>query len=252
MKRYVIAAVALLALGMGPSVERSHLYRVVDRRDLDGSVLLVRAVHPQRIGTAPFAPAGPGEFVAVTEFLRVRERGIPAGHSSLIGELPAVTWKDGTIMPGDWTGIFRGQTSTFLEPGEVVRLVGVSSSVRALRMDVETVCRFEAAGKRLRGRIDFVLPDGSGETSLDEVNAAVRKVFEPLDLSRVLEQCDPKTGKPPIALRIGMKIHEVEVLLGGKPGEALQEGGGVVLDYGAVKLVTRGDTVTDILIPTPQ
>jgi hypothetical protein len=253
MKNYGIIVMALLVLGMGPSGERAqHYYKIVDRRDIDGSVLLVRAVHSHRVGTAPFSAGGPGELVPVTEFFRVRERGIPAGYPSLVGDLPAVTCEGGKIIPGDWEKIFKGRPSTFFEPGEVVRLVSVSSSSRTVRMDIEAVCRSEAVGKRLRGRIDFVLSDEVGEIVLDKANAAVRKVLEPIGLSRVFEQCDPKTGKPPITLRKGMKVHEVEVIFGGKPAETVEEADGVVLDYGVVRLVTRGDTVTDILIPIPQ
>ncbi len=68
--------VALALLGGTPPVE-DVAYRVVDRRELDGTVLLVRQVPAQRVGGEPFAAATHWELRPVTAFFRVREGRIP-------------------------------------------------------------------------------------------------------------------------------------------------------------------------------
>ena len=115
-------------------------------------------------------------------------------------------------------------------------------------MDLESVCRPEAVGKHLRGRVDFILSAQISKKTFAEANAVVGAVLEPINLARVLEHCGPINGKPPMVLRIGVPIGEVLSLLGPSL-EELEETGRKIFNYGTVRVQVRDGKVTSIVIP---
>ena len=223
-------------------------YRVVDRRQLDGSVILVRKVLPKRLGKNPFTAADFWKLIPVSEFFRVRSGRIPARYVSLKGDPPAITFEAGNVVPNSWTNLFGGTPRTFFETGEIVRLVKLNSSFKTVRMDLESVCRPEAVGKHLRGRIDFVLSGQVGGKTFAEANDAVGTVLEPVDFARVLENCDPVTGKPPTVIHVGMRIEDIKTLLG-PPLEEFEGAQGTTLTYEVIRVQVRDGRVNEIMIP---
>ena len=200
-------------LWVGPVDSQDIHYRVVDRRQLDGSVILVKKVLPKRLGKNPFKAADFWKLDPVSEYFRVRSGRIPARYVSLKGDPPAITFEAGNAVLNSWTNLFGGTPRTYFETGEIVRLVKLNSSFKTVRMDLESVCRPEAVGRHLRGRIDFVLSGQVGEKTFGEANAAVGTVLEPVDYARVLESCDPATGRPPAVIHVGMRVEEIQTLL---------------------------------------
>ena len=214
IKRLFFISMILVLFWVEPVDSQSIRYRVVDRRQVDGSVILVKKVPPKRLGKNPFKAADFWRLDPVSEYFRVRSGRIPARYVPKKGDPPAITFEAGNVAPNSWTNLFGGTPRTFFETGEIVRLVRLNTAFKTVRMDVESVCRPEAVGKRLRGRVDFVLSGQVGEKTFDEANSAVGAVFEPVDLARVLESCDPETGQPPTVIQVGMRIEDIEALLG--------------------------------------
>jgi len=81
-------------------------YRVVDRRQMDGSVILVRKVPPRRLGRDPFSAADFWKLIPVSEFFRVRSGRVPARYVSSKGDPPAITFEAGEVVPNSWTNLF--------------------------------------------------------------------------------------------------------------------------------------------------
>ena len=73
-------------------------------------------------------------------------------------------------------------------------------------------------------------------------------VLEPVDYARVLESCDPETGKPPALIRVGMRVEEIQSLLG-PPLEEFEEAQGTTLNYEVIRVQVRDGRVNEIMIP---
>jgi hypothetical protein len=239
------ASLAVMALA-APAVGQD--LRVVDRREIDGSVLLVPRAPRQPTGRKPFLAATHWDLTPASEFFRVRDGRIPARRVGPKGDPPAVTYRGGQVVGNSWTNAFGGSAEVWLEKGEIVRLVGLNGAFKTVRMDLEAVCRAPERGKRLRGRVDFGLSGQVGGKTLDEANTAVGAILEPMDLSRVLEVCDPETALPPPALFPGTSYPDV-VRLMGEPRKSWPEADGHVLDYGPVQLLVRAGAVAEIRVP---
>lgn len=221
-------------------------YRVVDRRELDGSVLLVRQVPAQKVGRQPFVAATHWELTPATRFFRVRDGRIPARRVGRLGDPPAVTYRGGAVVGNNWTNAFGGEPSAFFGEGEIVRLVSLNASFSTVRMDLEAVCR--EVGRHLRGRVDFNLSGQIGSKSLEEANAAVRPILDPLDLSRVMDTCDPETGEPPLVVAPGTDYAALRRRLG-EPRLRNVEGDTEVFDHSVIRLVVRAGRVDKIIVP---
>ena len=116
-------------------------YRVIDRRQIDGSVILVKKVLPKRVGKNLFKAADFWKLDPVSEYFRVCSGRIPARYVSLKGDPPAITFEAGNVVPNSWTNLFGGKPGTFFETGEIVRLVRLNTAFKTVRMDLESVCR---------------------------------------------------------------------------------------------------------------
>jgi hypothetical protein len=219
-------------------------FRVIDRRATDGSVIVVRHVPRRATGGKPFLSAGHWDLTPSSDFFRVREVRIPARHAGTRSDPPAITMRDGKVAPNNWTNAFGGSPSTFFEPGEIVRLVRLNAAFKIVRMDVESVCRQEARGRRLRGRVDVVLSGQVNAATFEEANKGVAQVLEPVELARVLEVCDPETGEPPLRITVGMPAKAVQQRLGEPEGDQ-----GSILDYRDVKLEVRNGSIVSISVP---
>lgn len=244
MRRSITTAALWIAAAAAAAEEVS--YRVVDRRELDGSVLLVRKVARQRVGDKPFLAGSHWDLKPATELFRVRDAKIPARHVGPKGDPPAITFRQGEIAKNSWTNMLGGKPETWFERGEVVRLVNLNCAFKTVRMDLEAVCR--EIGRRLRGRVDFGLSGQVGGKTLEEANEAVAAVLEPIDFSRVYETCDPETGAPPVTVSQGTTYAEVKERLG-HPRSSRAEGSGYVVDYDVVQFQVRDGVVAKIVIP---
>jgi len=80
-------------------------YRVVDRRQLDGSVILVKNVLPKRLGKNPFRAADFWRLDPVSEYFRIRSGRVPARYVPLKGDPPAITFEAGNVVPNSWTNL---------------------------------------------------------------------------------------------------------------------------------------------------
>ncbi len=242
------AAVLLLLLG-GKTPPEEVTYRVVDRREVDGTVLLVRQVAPEKVGDQPFVAAAHWELRPVTSWFRVRGGRIPARRIlPSVMDPPAITYKAGEVAKNSWTNVLGGEGSTFFERGEVVRLVNLNAAFSSVRMDLEAVCRPDDVGRHLRGRVDFGLSGQTGAKTFDEANAAVRAVLEPMDLSRVMEICDPETGQPPLVVSLGGDYSRLRKRLG-EPRLQDVKDGAEVFDHYAIRVVVRGGRIEKIIVP---
>ncbi len=217
-------------------------FRVVDRREVDGTVLVIRSVPRKSTGGKPFLSANFWELMPSTDFFRVKEIRIPARHTK--GDPPAVTMRDGKIGENNWTNAFGGSPGTWFEPGEIVRLVRLNAAFKIVRMDVESVCRPSERGRHLRGRVDVVLSGQVNAATFDEANRAVGQVLEPMELARVLEVCDPETGQPPLVVRPGTPARSIRDRL----GEPDEDTGGM-LDFGVIRFAMRDGVVERIIVP---
>lgn len=241
------AALLLLLLGAKPAPEEIA-YRVVDRRELDGSVLLVRQVRAEKVGDQPFTAAVHWELRPVTRFFRVRDGRIPARRILLlkIMDPPAVTYRAGEVVGNNWTNALGGEGSTFFEKGEIVRLVNLNAAFSSVRMDLEAVCR--DVGRHLQGRVDFALSGQVGGKTFDEANAAVRAILEPMDLSRVMETCDPENGQPPFVVAPGGDYAKLRKHLGEPRLRDLVDGAEVI-DHLEIRVVVRAGKIEKIIVP---
>ena len=248
IRRIFSISMAVILFGVEFVDSRDIRYRVVDHRQLDGSVILVQKVLPKRLGKNPFKAADLWRLEPVCAYFRVRNERIPARYVSKKGDPPAITYEAGKVVPNSWTNLFGGKPGTFFETGEIVRLVRLNTAFKTVRMDLESVCRPEAVGKRLRGRVDFVLSGQVGERTFDEANAVVSAVFEPVDYARVLESCDPDTGKSPATIQVGMRVEEIQTLLG-PPVEEFEEAEATTLNYEVIRVKVRDGRIDAIMIP---
>jgi hypothetical protein len=236
-------------VALGSATAQGQEYRVVDRRALDGSVLLVRRVAQRQVATQVFLAARHWELTPASDFFRLRGgRPLPAGHTAPQGDPPAVTFRNGEVVRNSWTNLMGGRGSTTLSDGEILRLVRIVSPFKTVRLDLESVCRPREHGRHLRARIDFLLSAPVGARTLEEANRAAAAVLEPVDLSRVLEICDPETALPPFTLRPGLRASDIERVLG-SPREISPERGSEVRDYGVVRLLFRGAHLESIAVP---
>ena len=239
---------SLALLGGTPPLEDVS-YRVVDRRELDGSVLLVRQVPAQKVGGEPFAAATHWELRPVTAFFRVREGRIPARRVlPKLGDPPAVTYRGGQVVGNSWTNAFGGEPSTSFEEGEIVRLVNLNAAFKTVRMDLEAVCRRGDVGRHLQGRVDFGLSAQVGAKTFDEANAAVRAILEPMDLARVMEICDPENGEPPFVVSPGAEYARLRKHLG-EPRLRDVVAGAEVFDHLVIQVVVRAGRIEKIIVP---
>ncbi len=240
------ALLLVLFLGARPAPEEIT-YRVVDRREIDGSVLLVRQVPAQKVGDQPFTAAVHWELRPVTHFFRVREGRIPARRILLkIMDPPAVTYRAGQVVGNNWTNAFGGEGATFFEKGEIVRLVNLNAAFSSVRMDLEAVCR--EVGRHLQGRVEFGLSGQIGGKTFDEANAAVRAILEPMDLSRVMETCDPENGQPPFLVAPGGDYAKLRKHLG-EPRLRDVVDGTEVFDHLQIRVVVRAGRIEKIIVP---
>ena len=219
-------------------------FRVIDRREVNGTVIVIRKVPRKLTGGKPFLSARHWDLTPSSGFFRVKEIQIPARYVGRDGDPPAVTMRDGKVGANNWTNAFGGTPRTFFGPGEIVRLVRLNAAFNIVRMDVESVCRIEAHGRRLRGRVDVVLSGQVNAATFDEANGGVGQVLEPIELARVLETCDPETARPPLVVGIGTPIASVQQIMG-EP----REGEGNILDYGVIRVETRNGAVSKITVP---
>jgi hypothetical protein len=241
------ALLLVLFLGTRPAPEEIS-YRVVDRREIDGSVLLVRQVRAENVGDQPFTAAVHWELRPVTHFFRVREGRIPARRILLkIMDPPAVTYRAGQVVGNNWTNAFGGEGATFFEKGEIVRLVNLNAAFSSVRMDLEAVCR--DVGRHLQGRVEFGLSGQIGGKTFDEANAAVRAILEPMDLSRVMETCDPENGQPPFVVAPGGDYAKLRKHLG-EPRLRDVVDGAEVIDHLEIRVVVRAGRIEKIIVPT--
>jgi hypothetical protein len=248
IKRFFFISMILVLFWVEPVDSQGIRYRVVDRRQLDGSVILVKNVLPKRLGKNPFRAADFWRLDPVSEYFRIRSGRVPARYVPLKGDPPAITFEAGNVVPNSWTNLLGGTPRTFFETGEIVRLVRLNSAFKTVRMDLESVCRPEAVGKHLRGRIDFILSGQVGEKTFEEANTAVGTVLEPVDYAQILESCDPATGKPPAVIHVGMRIEDIEALLG-PPLEDSEDDQGTALNYGVIRVRVREGRVDEIMVP---
>jgi hypothetical protein len=240
------ALLLVLFLGTRPAPEEIS-YRVVDRREIDGSVLLVRQVRAEKVGDQPFTAAVHWELRPVTHFFRVREGRIPARRILLkIMDPPAVTYRAGQVVGNNWTNAFGGDGATFFEKGEIVRLVSLNAAFSSVRMDLEAVCR--DVGRHLQGRVEFGLSGQIGGKTFDEANAAVRAILEPMDLSRVMETCDPENGQPPFVVAPGGDYAKLRKHLG-EPRLRDVVDGAEVFDHLEIRVVVRAGRIEKIIVP---
>lgn len=245
--RPALPAALLLALAAGAGGEDVK-YRVMDRREADGSVVLVRQVPRERIQGKAFLAAAHWELTPSTHYFRVREARIPARHVGPKGDPPAITFRGGQVVGNSWTNMFGGEAETYFEKGEIVRLVSMNCAFKTVRMDFEPVCRPDRSRNPLRGRTDFGLSGQVGGKTLEEANQAVSAVLEPMELARVLEVCDPETKAPPVAVAKGALYDDVRARLG-PPRASRAEGGEHVVDYDVIRLHVRDGRVARIVIP---
>ena len=224
-------------------------WRVADRRELDGSVLLVRQVRAEKVGDQPFTAATHWELRPVTAFFRVRDGRIPARRIlPKLGDPPAVTYRGGQVAGNSWTNGFGGEPSTFFEKGEIVRLVNLNAAFKTVRMDLEAVCRPGDVGRHLQGRVDFGLSAQIGGKTFDEANGAVRAILEPMDLSRVMETCDPENGQPPFVVSPGGDYAKLREYVG-EPRLRDVVGGAEVFDHLEIRVVVRAGRIEKIIVP---
>jgi len=141
IKKNLLISMIAVILWVGPVDSQDIHYRVVDRRQLDGSVILVKKVLPKRLGKNPFKAADFWKLDPVSEYFRVRSGRIPARYVSLKGDPPAITFEAGNAVPNSRTNLFGGTPRTYFQTGDIVRLVKLNSSFKTVRMDLESVCR---------------------------------------------------------------------------------------------------------------
>ncbi len=237
-----------LAAVMAPAIAASSNlpYQLVDRRQIDGSILLVERLMRTETSPNPFSVGRFWEFIPSSDYFRVKEKLIPCKKNSS-GDPPAVTFKQGEVVDNSVLNVFGGSSKRFFNKGEIVRLVGLNTAFNSVRMDLESICLFDRGGK-VRGRAVFMLSGQVGKKTFDEANAAVTAVLEPTSLHVIARQCSPSTGLPPPALRPGMSEQQVTDLLG-PPGERREVGGDVVFDYGSVEITFGEGMVTRLRIP---
>jgi hypothetical protein len=242
-----MTAAALLLLLLGGPPPDDVTYRVVDRRELDGSVLLVRQVPAEKVGAQPFTAAVHWELRPVTRLFRVREGRLPARRSLIkVFDPPAISFRGGQVVDNGVLSALGGEGSTFFEKGDIVRLVDLNAAFSSVRMDLEAVCRDR--GWHLQGRVVFALSGQVGGKTFDEANAAVRAVLEPMDLSRVMETCDPETGRPPLVIALGGEYAPLRKVLG-EPRLRDAALGAEVFDHLWVRVVVRAGRIERIIVP---
>ena len=221
-------------------------YQLVDRRQIDSSILLVERLPRTETSPNPFSVGRSWEFIPSSDFYRVKETLIPCKTVSS-GDPPAVTFKRGEVVDNSILNVFGGSSKRFFNKGEIVRLVGLNTAFNSVRMDLESICLFGRGGK-VQGRVVFMLSGQVGKKTFDEANTAVAAILEPTSLHLIARQCSPSTGLPPPALRPGMSERQVTDLLG-PPGEQREDGGDVVFDYGSVEITFSEGSVTRLRIP---
>ena len=105
--------------------------------------------------------------------------------------------RDGKVGANNWTNAFGGTPRTFFGPGEIVRLVRLNAAFNIVRMDVESVCRVEAHGRRLRGRVDVVL-SGINYLGVRE-GAWTQRIFGSLKIIGLMLLIGAAIFAPPVA-----------------------------------------------------
>lgn len=237
----------LAALLVPAMVSSSNLpYQLVDRRQIDGSILLVERLTRTEISPDPFSVGRTWEFVPSSNYFRVKGKFIPCRKVSP-GDPPAVTFRQGEVVDNSVLNVFGGTSNQFFSEGEIVRLVGLNTAFNSVRMDLESICLFDRGGK-VRGRAVFVLSGQVGKKTFAEANAAVATILEPTSLHLIARHCNSSTGLPPPALRRGMSERKVTDLLG-PPGQHRVSGGDLIFDYGSVEVTFREGMVTQLRIP---
>lgn len=239
------ALIMLTLLVAADAIAGEPRFRVVDRREVDGTVIVVRYVPRKTTGGKPFLSGRHWDLTPSSDFFRVREISIPARNVGKNGDPPAVTMRQGKVGANNWTNAFGGEARTFFQPGDIVRLVRLNAAFNIVRMDVEAVCRPASFGRRLRGRVDVVLSGQVNAATFDEANGAVGQVLEPVELARVMEVCDPESGQTPLVIARGMPVKAIEQRLG-EPNDT--EGG--VVDFGVFRVATQNGVVEKIIVPS--
>ncbi len=236
------SALLVSLLIAGSAVADEPRFRVIDRRAVDGTVVVVRHVPRKATGGKPFLSANFWDLAPSSDFFRVKEIRIPARNTR--GDPPAVTMREGKVGANNWTNAFGGTAETYFEPGEIVRLVRLNAAFNIVRMDLESVCRPKERGRHLRGRVDVVLSGQVNAATFDEANRGVGQVLEPVELSRVLEVCDPETAQPPLVVRRGTPIATVVKRLGDPDDDS-----GGLFDFGVIRFAVRDGAVERIIVP---
>lgn len=243
-----VAATFLAALVAAPLLLAQPLpYQLIDRRQVDGSVMLVKRLPRGDPGPDPFTYGRTWDLAPATRYFRVRECRIPVKPWRATGDPPAVTYRDGKEVPNSVLNVFGGSSRRSFEKGEIVRLTDLNAAGRTVRMDLESVCLL-GRRRKVRGRAVFVLSAHVGKKTLAEANRAVSACLEPASLRQAAKQCDPGTGEPPPVLRPGQTIEEVEGLLGA-PAATRVEGRVTVYDYGPLLVHVESGKVVRLVIP---
>ena len=249
MSRLLHALSLLLIASGAAALGDDRDFTVIDRREVDGTVLVVPRVPSQRPGPDPFVAASAWELRPATEFFRVRSDQLKARAFNLGDQLPVTTFESSRRVANSPVSKLGGSSSQRLEPGEIVRLTGLNTAFKSVRMDLEAVCRRGRDSKRRpRGRVVFVLSGQVNKKRLAEANAAVVAVLEPVGLQQVVRQCDPATGEPPFALRPGLELDHVVAMLG-SPDSARLEGQIEILDYPQVRIHFSDGRIDRLILP---
>jgi len=236
-------AAALTSTIAGAGIQK---YQLVDRRQIDGSIILVTRLAPSEVGDDPFAVGRSWELVASSRYYRVKQPFIPC-KKTLSGDPPAVTYKRGEIVDNSILNVFGGTSKRVFKEGEIVRLVDLNTAFNSVRMDLESICLFDRGG-HVQGRAVFMLSGQVGKKTFNGANEAVAAVLEPSSLHMIARQCNPWTGLPPPALFLEMSEEQVVDLLG-PPEVRIEKGQDVVFDYRSVEVTFREGVVTHLRIP---
>jgi len=246
MIRYLIPLCLAAVLAPAIAASSNLPYQLVDRRQIDGSILLVERLTRTETNPNPFSVGRTWEFIPSSNYFRVKGKFIPYKKVSS-GDPPAVTFRQGEVVDNSILNVFGGTSNRFFNEGEIVRLVGLNTAFNSVRMDIESICLLDRDGK-VRGRAVFMLSGQVGKKTFDEANAAVVAILEPTSLHLIAHHCNPATGLPPPALRLGMSERMVTDLLG-PPGGRRESGGDAVFDYGSVEITFGAGMVTRLRIP---
>ncbi|MDH3375627.1 MAG: hypothetical protein OEQ39_01485 [Gammaproteobacteria bacterium] len=242
----MIVLLALVA-SAGTWAGEDREFTVIDRRAADGSVVIMPKFVLTHPGPLPFVAAAWWDLTPASDYFRVKTDQIPARWLNLTGDLPAITFKAGAVVPNSLASAFGGTAKHTFRNGEILRLIGLNTALKSVQMEFETVCRLDRR-HRLSGRAIFVLSAQVGKKTFDEANRAVAAQLEPVGISEVVRECDPYSGEPPFALKPGLTVDIVEEHLG-EPRRRTMDGSVEIFDYGSVRIHMQHGLIVRLGIP---